>query len=102
MRSFFAVDAPLPGGVFVGAGDVNGDGRTDLIAAAGTIGFGSGPPVKVFDGRDNRELQGFFAFDAAFMGGARVAAVDGNGDGRDDLLVGAGPMEGRTSVGWMW
>ena len=69
VRTFFAYDPAFLGGVFVAAGDVNGDGRADLITGAGMIGLGSGPHVKVFDGRDNAELQSFFAFDAAFVGG---------------------------------
>jgi hypothetical protein len=53
-------------------GDVNSDGRDDIITGAGP---GGGPHVKVFDGTSNGELLSFFAFEG-FTGGVRVAAHD--------------------------
>ena len=73
--------------MFVAAGDVNGDGRDDVITGAGA---GGGPHVRVFSGDDGAELAGFFAYDAAFGGGVRVAAGDFDGDGRADILTGPG------------
>lgn len=89
--SFFAYEAGFPGGVFVAAGDVSGDGHIDLITGAGA---GGGPHVKVFDGKKGSPLPGdigsFFAFDAGFRGGVRMAASDITGDGRPDVITGAG------------
>jgi hypothetical protein len=76
------------GGVSVAAGDITGDGRDDIIAAAGP---GAAPHVKVFDGLTGSEVRGFFAYDQAFRGGVYVASADVNGDGRDDIITGAGP-----------
>lgn len=36
-------------------------------------------------------VSNFFAFDTASTGGARVAAIDLDQDGRTELLVGSGP-----------
>jgi hypothetical protein len=91
LHDFFAFDAAFKGGVSVAAGDVNGDGRADLVAGAGP---GGGPHVKVFSGADGSVRDSFFAFDAAFMGGVRVAVGDYGGDGVADLIAGAGPGGG--------
>ena len=73
------------GGVYVAAGDVNGDGRIDIIVGAGTS---SSPVVRVFDGRSNAELVSFSAYEASYQGGVYVAAGDLNGDGKADIAVG--------------
>ncbi len=91
LRSFFAFSPSFTGGVFVAAGDVNGDGAADIITGAGP---GAGPHVKVFDGTNGAVLQSFFAFAPTFKGGVRVAAGDVNGDGTADLITGAGPGAG--------
>lgn len=75
------------GGVRVAAGDVNGDGRADIVTGAGP---GGGPHVRVFDGATGNEIRGFFAYDAGFAGGVNVTAGDLDGDGRADVVTGAG------------
>ena len=142
LRDFFAGFAFNPlftGGVFVAAGDVNGDGFADIIVGADAGGL---PEVKVFSGaraarccttssptarpsaaactwrpatstatasptssrprlrqrrrgprlqrRDGSLLEDYFAFTPLFTGGGCVAAGDVNGDGRADIIVGAG------------
>lgn len=91
IRSFFAFDAAFRGGVNVDDGDTNNDGVDDIIVGAA---IGSSPHVKVFDGTTLAELQSFFAYDGAFVGGVRVSGGDLNGDGRDDIITGAGPGAG--------
>jgi len=85
--SFMAFDAGFGGGVYVAAGDVNGDGRADVIVGADS---GGGPHVKVFSGADGSLLFNEFVYDAAFTGGVRVAAGDVNGDGFADIITGPG------------
>jgi hypothetical protein len=87
IESFFAYSPTFQGGVFVAAGDVNGDGRADIITGAGP---GAGPHVKVFSGATLAEINSFFAYGAGFTGGVRVAAGDVNGDGRAELITAPG------------
>jgi hypothetical protein len=95
---------PFPGymgGVWVAAGDVNGDGVADLAVGAD---LGLSPHVKVFSGRDLSEIASFYAYAPGFLGGVHVALGDVNRDGFADLVTapgtGAGPhmtvFDGRS------
>ncbi len=89
--NFFAFDPSFTGGVTLATADVNGDGFPDIVVGAGP---GGGPRVAVFDGRTGVPIRTFFAFESGFRGGVSVAAGDVTGDGRADLVVGAGPGGG--------
>ncbi|HLF69776.1 MAG TPA: VCBS repeat-containing protein, partial [Actinomycetota bacterium] len=86
------------GGVRVAMGDLDGDGKPELITAAGP---GGGPHVRVFDffpasaTVTPRSGGGFFAFDSSFRGGVNVAVGDIDGDGTGEIITGQGP--GGTS-----
>jgi hypothetical protein len=94
-NSFYAYDPSFRGGVNVAAGDVTGDGVPDLIAGAGV---GGSPHVAVFDGATGRLVRSFFAFDDSFRDGVNVAAGDTDGDGRAEVIAGAG-VGGAPQVG---
>ncbi len=83
---FFAYATTFRGGVYVAAGDVDGDGVDEIITGAGYTG---GPHVRVFDLTGN-VLDQFFAYALTFRGGVQVAAGDVNGDGVDEIITGAG------------
>ena len=87
IQSFFAYAPNFTGGVNIAVADVNGDGFADIVTGAGA---GGGPHVEVFSGKDGSLLQSFFAYDAGFSGGVSVAAGDVTGDGRADIITGAG------------
>jgi len=92
---FLAYDPRYFGGVFVSAGDLNGDGLPDIIT--GTNGNG-GPEAKAFSGANVLSsptptiIDDFFAYSPAFNGGARVAVININGHA--DIVTGAGPGGG--------
>lgn len=84
-----AYDNAFRGGVFVAAGDVNGDGKADIITGPGA---GAGPQVKVFDGVTRNLITSFFAYDVAYTGGVHVTAADLNGDGLADIVTAPGSV----------
>jgi uncharacterized protein YodC (DUF2158 family) len=88
LYDFFPFEETFRGGVFVGAGDINGDDFADIIAGTGV---GGGARVVVTDGATGEVIQNFFAFDPSLRTGVRVGAGDIDDDGNDDILVGAGP-----------
>ena len=85
--SFFPYEPTFTGGVRVAVGDVNNDGTDDIVTIPAS---GGAPRLKVFSGRDGALLVDQFVFDANFRGGGFVAVGDYNGDGRKDIIVGAG------------
>lgn len=87
LKDFFAYEPEFRGGVFVAAGDVDGDGKAEIIT--GTE-IGGGPRVRVFNGVTNVVMQDFFAFDADQRGGVRVAAADFDGDAKADIVTTTG------------
>ena len=88
LQSFFAFAPTFTGGVFVAAGDRDGDLKADLIVSTGA---GTAPTVRVLRGTDLVELEIFSPLDASFTGGVRVATDDFNGDGIREIIVTPGP-----------
>jgi len=73
-------------GVRVAVGDVNGDGRNEIVTAPGKDAW---TELKVFDGRTFQQLKTVLPFkDATWWAGAYVATGDTNGDGRDEIVEG--------------
>jgi hypothetical protein len=114
VNDFFAFPASdatsLRNGVFVAAGDVNGDGFADLIFGGGP---GGAPRVFILSGAmiaggdvaaaQNSPIANFFVADnTSDRGGVRVAAVDADGDAKADVAAGSGegsPAHVRVYLG---
>jgi hypothetical protein len=105
---FFAFERGLRNGVFVAAGDLNGDGFADLAFGGGP---GGGPRVRVASGKilalggfanldqaPASQLANFLAGDPDARGGVRLAVEDANGDGVPDLIAGDGQGAGSRVV----
>ena len=97
---FFVFEQALRNGAFVAAGDVDGDGKAELIAGGGP---GGGPRVTAFSGAGllagrQTPVANFFAGDPDDRGGVRVAVKDLDGDNRADLVTGSGARV-RTYLG---
>ncbi|QEL17321.1 S8 family serine peptidase [Limnoglobus roseus] len=98
LSEFMAFEDTFTGGLFVSAGDLNGDGIADLVLSPDV---GGGPRVRILDGSTLGTLADFFGIaDENFRGGARTAIGDLNGDGSRDLIVAAGAGGGPRVAGY--
>ena len=87
LGSFFAYAPGFSGSVHVAAADVDGDGIPDIVTGAV---LPAGPKVRVFSGADGSLIANFVVTGSAFENGIKVAAADVTGDGKAEIVIGAG------------
>ncbi len=81
---FFAFENASTVGLHVVVGDLNGDGKAEIVAA---LGGPSSPIVRVFDGVTYEKLREFTAIGRGFEGGLNLAIGDVDDDRKNDILV---------------
>ncbi|HEX7259487.1 MAG TPA: peptidoglycan DD-metalloendopeptidase family protein [Candidatus Saccharimonadia bacterium] len=96
LASFYAYSQGFRGGIDVAAGDIDGDGIDEIITGTGP---GAGPHVMVYK-LNGTPVASFYAFNPSFKGGISVSAGDLDGDGNDEIVVGAGPGAGPHVIAY--
>lgn len=77
-------------GARVAAGDINGDGKAEIIVGAGP-GPLKRPTVKIFNGNGTFTGTSFDAYPDDYRLGVNIASKDLNGDGVDEIITAPGP-----------
>ncbi|MFH1366791.1 MAG: FG-GAP-like repeat-containing protein [Patescibacteria group bacterium] len=93
LGQFFAFPTSLRMGLEIASGDLNNDGRAEILATP--RGYG-GPQVRIFSyagGRFSLYSQ-FFAYAKSFRGGLNMAVGDADNDGVNEIITAAGPGGG--------
>lgn len=85
--SIFPFHPDFRGGVDVTVGDVDGDKNDEIVVSQWSQGQAW---VKIYESNGRVIKAEFLAFDASFKGGANVVACDIDGNGVDEIVVGAG------------
>jgi hypothetical protein len=93
LYNYFAYEPSFTDGLYVTAGDVDGDGYADIITGTDS---GGGPRVTVFSGKTGVIIADYFAYDSSFRGGVRVGSADTDGNGVSEILTAPGVGGGPT------
>jgi hypothetical protein len=98
---FHPFGAAYTGKLWMAVGNVRGDAMREVV-----VGREGSLEVRVFS-RSGVELDRWSVDDPAFLGGVRVALIDLDGDGKNEIVTGAGPgraplVQIRTADGALW
>ncbi|QDV33890.1 multicopper oxidase domain-containing protein [Tautonia plasticadhaerens] len=99
LLAFDAFGPGFRGRLNVASGDVNADGRADIIVA----GAGrSAPLVRAFSGKTGALLSEFLAYGPGHRGGVQLAAGNVDGSGRIRIVTAPGPGHPPDVRIWGW
>gem|GEM_PF-304668 len=93
LHTFFAYDSHFAGGIFVAAGDLNGDRHAEIITGTGQGGTSK---VNLFDGQNFQILGSFSPYQQGYNGPVSVGAADYFGIGKQNIITGAGNNIGQN------
>jgi hypothetical protein len=85
--SFQPFGAGYKGAINIALGDLDGNGTMEIVCGAGP---GGGPRIAIHALNGRALTPGFFAFDSRNRGGVWVAAADLDGNGKAEIVTGAG------------
>jgi hypothetical protein len=105
-NDFFAFEQTLRNGVFIASGDIDGDGKAEIVAGGGP---GGGPRVTAFSSTDLinsgggtlTQVANFFGGNPDNRGGIRVSVKDLDSDNQADLVVGDGEGAGSRVTAYL-
>jgi hypothetical protein len=85
INSWFPYPAGYEGKVVVAAGDLDNDGKDEIVTGTGE---GGGPQIRIFDGFGETKFNtGFFTEDKGYRAGIEIALADVDGDKFRDIVV---------------
>lgn len=80
---FPVLDGKFKGGLNIAVGDLDGDGRPDIVVSPRA---GGGPQVEAYHA-DGQRFLNFRAYESSFRGGVDVAIGDVDDDGEQDIVT---------------
>lgn len=86
LLSFFAYEPSFHGGAQLAGGDLDFDGKAEIVTGSGP---GGGPVVRIFN-QVGQSIGTILTNEPSFRGGVNVAVGDTTGDGLNEIIAGTG------------